>query len=139
MKIELKLSVLAQTEWYEFALRFFLGGAISAAAGLIAEQWGPIVGGLFLAFPAIFPASATLVEKHEKQKKEKAGLKPGHRGGDAAALDGGGSAIGSIGLIVFAILAYKLLPSHAPTSVFLGSTLLWLALSVTVWRICKAV
>jgi hypothetical protein len=30
---------------------------------------GPRVGGLFLAFPAIFPASATLVEKHEKQKK----------------------------------------------------------------------
>ncbi len=106
-------------------------------AGLIARQWGPTVGGLFLAFPAIFPASATLIEKHEKQKKEKAGLKPGHRGGDAAALDGGGSAIGSIGLIVFAILTHKLLPTYAPVGVLLGSTLLWLGLSVIIWRTYK--
>ena len=28
---------------------------------------------LFLAFPAIFPASATLIEKHEKEKKEREG------------------------------------------------------------------
>ena len=34
----------------------------------------PVVGGLFLAFPAIFPASATLIEKHGRERKEKAGL-----------------------------------------------------------------
>jgi hypothetical protein len=34
----------------------------------------PVVGGLFLAFPAIFPASATLIEKHVRERKEKAGL-----------------------------------------------------------------
>jgi len=28
------------------------------------------IGGLFLAFPAILPASATLIERHEKEKKE---------------------------------------------------------------------
>ena len=38
------------------------------------QRWGPGIGGLFLAFPAIFPASATLVEKHEKQKKNRAGI-----------------------------------------------------------------
>jgi hypothetical protein len=30
--------------------------------------------GLLLAFPAIFPAGATLIEKDEKEKKEKKGL-----------------------------------------------------------------
>ena len=69
MKISLDLSALGKTKWYEYALRFAFGGAITVAAGLIANKWGPGVGGLFLAFPAIFPASATLVEKHEKTKK----------------------------------------------------------------------
>lgn len=29
------------------------------------------IAGLLLAFPAIFPASATLIEKHEKQERKK--------------------------------------------------------------------
>jgi hypothetical protein len=37
-------------------------------------EWGPAVVGLFLAFPAIFPASATLIEKHERQRKQRQGL-----------------------------------------------------------------
>jgi hypothetical protein len=53
MKISLDLSALGKTKWYEYALRFASGGAIKAAAGLIANKWGPRVGGLFSAFPAI--------------------------------------------------------------------------------------
>ena len=44
------------------------------ATGIIAKKFGPGMGGLFLAFPAIFPARATLVEKHEKEKKQQAGM-----------------------------------------------------------------
>jgi len=47
---------------------------VTAVAGIIANKFGPAIGGLFLAFPAIFPASATLIEKHEKEKKEKQGF-----------------------------------------------------------------
>jgi len=72
MKISLDLSALGETRWYEYALRFAFGGAVTVAAGLIANKWGPGVGGLFLAFPAIFPGSANLVEKHKKQKKSNA-------------------------------------------------------------------
>jgi hypothetical protein len=132
MNIKIKLSALAQTKWYEFAARFLLGGAVAAVADLIGKKWGPSIGGLFLAFPAIFPASATLIETHEKQKKEIAGVSVGHRGCAAAALDGRGSAMGSVGLIVFAIFTWKFLPTHAPAIVLLGSTLLWLGLSVTI-------
>ena len=35
----------------------------SAIAGMIAKRYGAEIGGLFLAFPAIFPASASLIEK----------------------------------------------------------------------------
>ena len=43
----------------------------SRCGGLVANVWGPAWGGLFLAFPAIFCASATLIEKHEREEKEK--------------------------------------------------------------------
>jgi hypothetical protein len=59
-------------------------------AGLLAKQFGPVFGGLFLAFPAIFPASVTLVEKHEREKKQKAGIMNSVRGRQAAALDAPG-------------------------------------------------
>jgi Protein of unknown function (DUF3147) len=68
------LSALAKTKWYEYAVRFAFGGVVTVFAGLVAKHFSPVVGGLFLAFPAIFPASATLVEKHEEEKKRKAGI-----------------------------------------------------------------
>ena len=64
-------SALTQGHWYEYLIRFGLGGVTTVLAGLIAVRWGPVIGGLFLAFPAIFPASATLVEKHEREKKKR--------------------------------------------------------------------
>src|SRR4030081_1341470 len=107
MQTSLHLSALGKTKWYEYALRFAFGGAITVAAGLIANKWGPGVGGLFLAFPAIFPASATLVEKHEKQEKQQHGLDGTIRGREAAGLDAAGAAIGRIGLITFAVAVWR--------------------------------
>jgi hypothetical protein len=75
MQIKVDPSVIGQTRWHEYAIRFLFGGLITAIAGIIAKKFGPAIGGLFLAFPAIFPASATLIEKHEKQKKEEKGLR----------------------------------------------------------------
>src|ERR1700749_1323256 len=77
-------SALRDIRWYQYAVRFALGGAMTAIAGFIAARFGPVIGGLFLAFPAIFPASATLIEKHVRERKEKAGLS-GARGGKEAA------------------------------------------------------
>jgi hypothetical protein len=59
------------------------------------------MGGLFLAFPAIFCASATLSEKHERQRKTLRGLKGERRGTDAAALDASGAALGAVGMMAF--------------------------------------
>jgi len=80
MKVTFNPSALRRTKWYEYAVRFIFGGSITAAAGIIAKLWGPTIGGLFLAFPAIFPASATLLEKHQKQKKPALGPQRYHSG-----------------------------------------------------------
>jgi hypothetical protein len=37
-----------------------MGGLVTVITGIVAKNWGPVIGGLFLAFPAIFPASATI-------------------------------------------------------------------------------
>ena len=111
MRMSLDLSALKRTRWYEYGLRFLFGGAITVATGLIAKRYGPVFGGLFLAFPAIFPASATLVEKHETEKKRQVGIVDNSRGRKAAALDARGAAFGSLGLACFAITLWRLLPA----------------------------
>ena len=50
MRIKFDISALGRTRWYEYALRFIFGGAVTVAAGLIANSYGPVFGGLFLAF-----------------------------------------------------------------------------------------
>lgn len=135
MTVHLNPSALRQTTWHEYGVRFLFGGLITAAAGIIARKFGPGVGGLFLAFPAIFPASATLIEKHVRQRKQKAGLDGSQRARGAASLDAAGAARGSIGLIVFALLVWWLTPYHKAYLVLAGSALAWFAISVGLWRL----
>jgi hypothetical protein len=85
MKIKANLSALRRTTWYEFAIRFAFGGLVTVATGMIAKKYGPSIGGLFLAFPAIFPASLSLVDKHTREKKARAGIDGANRGRAAAA------------------------------------------------------
>jgi hypothetical protein len=108
---------------------------ITAAAGLVAKQYGPVIGGLLLAFPAIFPASATLIEKHEREKKEKNGMSGTLRGRQAASVDAAGSAMGSVGLLVFAVVMWQFASGHRAWAVLLGATAAWLVVSVFLWQI----
>ena|ERR1700730_9615588 len=135
MTISIDLAALRKTKWHEYAIRFVFGGLITAAAGLIAHSYEAAIGGLFLAFPAIFPATATLVEKHETQKKKLAGLRGVIRGREAAALDAAGAALGSIGLAAFAVLIWQMLVPYAPPVVLACATMLWLGVSGLAWRI----
>lgn len=137
MRIEIDPSSLLRTRWYEFAVRFLFGGLITACTGLVAKRFGPTVGGLFLAFPAIFPASATLIEKHEKQRKERLGLHGSTRGRKAAGVDAAGAALGGIGLLSFALLAQKLLPSHSPWLALTIATATWSVVSLLSWHVRK--
>lgn len=139
MQIKVDPSVIGESTWYEYAIRFLFGGFITALAGVIAQKFGPGIGGLFLAFPAIFPASATLIEKHEKQKKEEEGLHGTQRGRQAASVDAAGAALGSFGLLVFALYVWQFLPGHRVALVLMGATIAWVAVSVFVWYVRKRV
>lgn len=137
LRITVDATALKRTTWHEYLLRFIFGGAITAAAGIIARHFGSEIGGLFLAFPAIFPASATLVEKHERRKKSRAGLQGTIRGRQAAGIDAAGAALGSIGLIAFA-LGFWLLIAHAATWLaLLAATIAWMVLSGCLWYLRK--
>jgi Protein of unknown function (DUF3147) len=132
MIVRVNFSALGETRWYEYLIRFVLGGAVTVIAGLIAEHFGPIVGGLFLAFPAIFPASATLIEKHARERKQKVGLQGVRRGREAAALDAAGAMLGSLGLVAFALIISLLIES-APILALALATVAWFAVAVVAW------
>jgi hypothetical protein len=126
---------LAKTTWYEYLVRFAFAGAITA--GILAKHFAPVFGGLFLAFPAIFPASTTPVAKHETQKKQNAGIVTSSRGRQAAAVDAAGAALGSVGLAAFALTVWKLFPHYNSAFVFLAAKAVWLALAILTWRIWR--
>jgi Protein of unknown function (DUF3147) len=130
---------LRETKWREVALRFLFGGIVTVGTGLIAKGFGPAVGGLFMAFPAIFPASATLVAKHEEEGLEHAGFKGESRAAGAAALDARGTAMGTFGLMVFGLVTWKFLPADHTPWVLLGGTLVWFGVAVTFWWLRKAI
>ena len=135
MIVKIDTSPLRDTRWHEYVMRFVFGGAVTVGAGLLAQRYGPAIGGLFLAFPAIFPASATLIEKHEREKKESC-ESTGKRGGRyAAGLDAIGAAMGSVGLILFAVFARISIPHHPTWIALAGSTFLWLITSIGLWNV----
>jgi hypothetical protein len=137
MRVKIDTSALKATNWRQLLLRFIFGGLITAAAGLIAKIYGPAVGGLFLAFPAIFPASATLIEKHEQERKQKAGVHGAVRARKAVAIDAAGASMGAIGLLAFALVVQKLIVSHRPSIVILAATVAWMLVSYLLWMIRK--
>jgi hypothetical protein len=107
---------------------------MTVIAGLIAARFGPIVGGLFLAFPAIFPASATLIEKHVRERKERGGLTGDRRGKEAAALDAAGAALGSFGLAAFGLIIWLMIVL-SPAGALLLASVSWLGVAMLAWQV----
>jgi hypothetical protein len=134
-RIEVDLSALKQTKPHEYAARFLFGGLCTVLAGLIAKRFGPGVGGLFLAFPAIFPAGASLIESHEKQRKAQIHSDGSNRGCVAASLDSAGASLGCIGLLAFAFVLWKGLDTHSAAVTISVGGITWLFLSLTLWKI----
>ena len=132
MIVHARLSALRQSHWYEYLLRFVLGGLATVMTGLIAQYWGPEVGGLFLAFPAVFCASATLIEKHERARKQKVGLNGFRRGTDATALNSSGAAVGSIGLGAFALVVWLASVALGFIGLVFGA-MAWAVVSIAAW------
>lgn len=130
--IRISLSSLREGRWYEYLIRFALGGAVTVATGLIGSIFGAATGGLFLALPAIFCASATLIEKHEVRRKREAGLAGDKRGREAAALDASGAALGAVGLLAFAAV-FSLIVNRNTMAAFGAASIAWLVVSIAGW------
>ncbi len=112
MMIQCRFESIKGIKAHEWILRFLFGGAVCVFAGLMSKWFGREVGGLFLAFPAIFPASASLVESHERAHKARAGMDGTMRARTVAGIDAAGASIGCIGLAGFALLCW--LPPAPP-------------------------
>jgi hypothetical protein len=130
--IRISPSSLREGRWYEYVIRFALGGAATVFTGIISSRYGASVGGLFLALPAIFCASATLIEKHEIRRKREAGLSGERRGQEAAALDAAGAALGALGMLAFAGV-FLLLVERSVAAAFAAASLAWIVVSVAAW------
>lgn len=137
MKIQVEPAAIIKTRWYEYAVRFLFGGVITVGAGIIAKKYGPDIGGLFLAFPAIFPAGATLIEKHEKEKKEDVGMHGAQRAAQAVSADAAGASIGTIGLSIFGLSVWKSMATYPVWLVLAGATAAWWASSFLLWELRK--
>jgi hypothetical protein len=131
--IRVDLRSLKETKPHEYAMRFVFGGVCTVLAGLIAKRFGPGFGGLFLAFPAIFPAGASLIEDHEKKRKREHGFDGTIRGRLAASVDAVGASLGCIGLMAFAATLWRGIPAHNAYVVISVATLLWMFVSTGLW------
>ncbi|HEY2813724.1 MAG TPA: DUF3147 family protein [Acidimicrobiales bacterium] len=100
-------------------VRFAFGAGMSVVAGLAGNVFSPVVGGMFLAFPAILPATLTLLEKKH--------------GTEAAVHDDRGAVLGAIGLVAFALVAAALFTVVAPAFVLIAATVAWAVAAVAVY------
>jgi hypothetical protein len=121
---ELAPRKLRKVAAWEYALRFVFGGLVTVGAGLIAKRWGTAFGGMFLAFPAILPASLTLVKQHDGRQR--------------AVDDARGSRVATIALASFALVVMTAAAAWPPAVVLTVATGTWVFVAVTAWRVVLA-
>jgi hypothetical protein len=117
--VGLKPRKLRKITTSEMVTRFGFGSLAATVAGVIALTLGNRVGGLFLAFPSILPASITLIAKQHGREK--------------AEIDAAGATIGALSLIGFAATSLVLI-GHLPIVAVEGCALaVWFAVSAVVY------
>ena len=108
----------------ELCMRFALGAGISLAAAIAGLVAGRRFGGLFLAFPAILPASLTLVSAKEGRSR--------------ASINAVGATIGAVALFAFAVVAATLIRGLGAVAVLLA-TAAWVAVAVGIYAAVRLV
>ena len=119
MRPRIDVGALREFRASEHAVRLAFGGSMTVMAGLVAHASGPAVGGLFLAFPAILPASLTLIARHD--------------GRATAAEEARGAVFGAVALVGFAAVARLLAPRCPPPVTLAAASVAWLAAAVLLW------
>jgi len=139
MLIGINVAKLREGKPSEYLTRFFCGGAVTVVATLIARRYGPIVGGLFMAFPGIFAPGLSMTETHAIERKAAAGANGILFARAEASVEAAGASIGALGLAAFAIVIWKFLPTHSLTLTLPLASAAWLAVSVLCWWIRKRI
>ncbi|HEX3344264.1 MAG TPA: DUF3147 family protein [Polyangiaceae bacterium] len=121
MRPALHLAGLEKSRPWEYAVRFLFGGLVTACAGLVTHRWGPVVGGLLLGFPAILPASLTLVKRHDGRAK--------------AVDDARGGALGSVGLVAFGAVVWLTAEQWPSALSLLVASLAWTLVAAGLWAL----
>jgi PncC family amidohydrolase len=106
----------------DYGIRFAFGFFISVVSAGATDLAGPRVGGLFLAFPAILPATLTLVERKE--------------GIAQATSDVRGATLGAIGMIAFACVVAALV-RRSPALALVAALLAWVVVSALAYLLIR--
>ncbi|HET9729850.1 MAG TPA: DUF3147 family protein [Acidimicrobiia bacterium] len=108
----------------DLAIRFAFGAVVSMIASIMGLAFTPTVGGLFLAFPAILPASLTLLE----QKSDTAAARHNVRG----------AVLGAVGLTGFAVVAAARFDRAYVGIALIAALAAWIAISVALYLFTAA-
>lgn len=109
---DLTLGKLRRIRLRDYAVRFALGATISVVAAVVGKVIGVRFGGTLLAFPAILPASLTLIQEEE--------------GTSRAARDAIGAILGAVGLVIFGMVGEATFGRLKPALALALATLGWL-------------
>jgi hypothetical protein len=135
MRLNLRFDSLKQTKPAEYVSRFVFGGLVTVLAGFVADRFGPVIGGLFLAFPGIFPAGVSLVEKHKTLRETAQGKRGTRSARGQASVEATGASVGTLGLMGFALVLWQGLPMHNFLSMLFTAGGVWIGLSWLFWWI----
>jgi Protein of unknown function (DUF3147) len=133
VRLKVQAKSLRETTATEYATRFVFGGLVTVAATLIANRWGPVIGGIFLAFPGIFPAGISLVEKHKTKREAREGKIGVLSARGEASVEAAGASAGAVGLVAFALVVWKSTTSHALVVMLGCAALAWAVVSWAAW------
>ena len=89
---EIEARSLREIRPREYLIRFLFGAGVALIAAVIGKTVGLRAGGVLLAFPAILPATLTLIEKKEGRRR--------------AREDDIGAVAGGVGMVAFAIAGW---------------------------------
>ena len=136
MKIRFDSSALRESSWAGHVLRFAIGGLVTALVGLFTKATGPKAGGLLLAVPSIMPLGVALMARLQNRK---AGPRSrGDRARRAVVIEATGAAIGTVGLLAFAIVVWLVLPRTSAWIALPAATLAWAAVAAGLWLLRKS-
>ena len=115
---KLDLEKFVEVDLGDLLIRFAFGFAVSVVAAIVVKAMGAAVGGMLLAFPAILPATTTLLERRQ--------------GLAQATADVRGATVGAIAMVAFAVIAWQLMGRAGPTAALAAASGGWVVACLVV-------